>query len=144
MNAPIDKRTTTNMTSKGQVLIPKDVRDAIGLVPGRPVDVGVNDRGEAVVVPRKLLRDETPDVRAARSALLRSTQFHEFPDQVLRRALRGPVAVVPKMRIQPVAAATVGAGGGVGDTPPLRGRKSGPTQDCDGVQQLAASSDALA
>lgn len=64
MNAPLDKRTTTNMTSKGQVLIPKDVRDAIGLVPGRPVDVGVNDRGEAVVVPRAAA--ETPEERIKR------------------------------------------------------------------------------
>jgi antitoxin PrlF len=64
----LDKRTTTNMTSKGQVLIPKDVRDAIGLVPGRPVDVGINDRGEAVVVPGKRWPDETPDEREARLA----------------------------------------------------------------------------
>ncbi len=66
MNAPLDKRTTTNMTSKGQVLIPKDVRDAIGLVPGRPVDVGVNDRGEAVVVPGRRWPNETADERQAR------------------------------------------------------------------------------
>ncbi|HEV2652924.1 MAG TPA: AbrB/MazE/SpoVT family DNA-binding domain-containing protein [Rhizomicrobium sp.] len=30
---------TTNMTSKGQVTIPKKVRDAAGLKPGRPVHV---------------------------------------------------------------------------------------------------------
>ena len=66
MNAPLDKRTTTNLTSKGQVLIPKDVRDAIGLVPGRPVDVGVNDRGEAVVVPGRRWPDESPEERKAR------------------------------------------------------------------------------
>jgi antitoxin PrlF len=66
MNAPLDKRTTTNMTSKGQVLIPKDVREAIGLVPGRAVDVGINDRGEAVVVPSRRRADETPDQRVAR------------------------------------------------------------------------------
>lgn len=66
MNAPLDKRTRTNMTSKGQVLIPKDVRDAIGLVPGQPVDVGVNDRGEAVVVRPAVMRDETPAERSAR------------------------------------------------------------------------------
>lgn len=65
MNAPLDKRTRTNMTSKGQVLIPKDVRDAIGLVPGQPVDVGVNDRGEVVVV-RPAARIETPAERSAR------------------------------------------------------------------------------
>ncbi|WP_174273780.1 AbrB/MazE/SpoVT family DNA-binding domain-containing protein [Sphingomonas bacterium] len=66
MNTPLDRRTTTNMTSKGQVLIPKDVREAIGLVPGRPVDVGVNDRGEAVVVPSVRRAAETPEMRSAR------------------------------------------------------------------------------
>lgn len=66
MNAPLDRRTRTNMTSKGQVLIPKDVRDLIGLVPGRAVDVGINDRGEAVVVPGTLAADETPRERSAR------------------------------------------------------------------------------
>ena len=41
----------TNMTSKGQVTIPRDVRRAVGLVPGKPVLVEMNDRGEAVVKP---------------------------------------------------------------------------------------------
>lgn len=41
----------TNMTIKGQVTIPRDVRRATGLVPGKPVLVEMNDRGEAVVRP---------------------------------------------------------------------------------------------
>jgi antitoxin PrlF len=93
MNAPIDKRTTTNMTSKGQVLIPKDVRDAIGLVPGQPVDVGLNDRGEAVVLPRKRLCDETPEVREARieAAFAHIRQHPQFtrPSAEIMRELRG-------------------------------------------------------
>lgn len=40
-------------------------------------------------------------------SILRATQFHEFAGQVLDR-IPGPVAVVPKMRMQPVAAAEVG------------------------------------
>lgn len=40
--------------------------------------------------------------------VLRATQFHEFPGQVLG-ATRGPVAPVPRMRMQPVAAEEVGA-----------------------------------
>src|SRR4029077_10240773 len=36
-------------------------------------------------------------------SILRSTQFHEFAGQLLDRS-RGPVAVIPRMRIQPVAA----------------------------------------
>jgi uncharacterized protein YbjT (DUF2867 family) len=40
--------------------------------------------------------------------VLRATQFHEFAEQTLART-RGPVAVVPRMRSQPVAAREVGA-----------------------------------
>lgn len=39
--------------------------------------------------------------------VLRATQFHEFADQTLERT-PGPLAVVPRMRVRPVAAAEVG------------------------------------
>jgi AbrB family looped-hinge helix DNA binding protein len=48
----------SRLTVKGQVTIPKDVRDALGLKPGEPVEFVVNDRGEAVI--RK------PDAEATR------------------------------------------------------------------------------
>jgi hypothetical protein len=38
--------------------------------------------------------------------VLRATQFHEFPGQLLDRT-RGPVAFLPRMRIRPVAAVEV-------------------------------------
>jgi AbrB family looped-hinge helix DNA binding protein len=41
----------SNMTSKGQVTIPKRIRDAAGLKPGRPVDVALNGEGSVVVSP---------------------------------------------------------------------------------------------
>jgi len=41
----------SNMTSKGQVTIPKRIRDAAGLKPGRPVDVALNGEGCVVVSP---------------------------------------------------------------------------------------------
>lgn len=50
MNAPTNIETGT-MTSKGQVLIPKAMRDAAGLVPGQPYKVAVNDDGQVVVTP---------------------------------------------------------------------------------------------
>lgn len=62
--APITEASDGNMTSKGQVLIPKAVRDRVGLAPGAPITVGVNDRGEAVVLPRGAT--ETPEERRAR------------------------------------------------------------------------------
>ena len=40
--------------------------------------------------------------------VLRATQFHEFAGQILARSRSGPVALMPRARIQPVAAQTVG------------------------------------
>jgi uncharacterized protein YbjT (DUF2867 family) len=42
-----------------------------------------------------------------RTTILRATQFHEFPAQLLTAARKGPIAPVPRMRSQPVAARTV-------------------------------------
>lgn len=39
----------TTMTIKGQVTIPKKVRDALRLVPGDGVEFGVNQEGQIVV-----------------------------------------------------------------------------------------------
>lgn len=40
---------TTTLTSKGQVTIPKQIRDALGLVPGSAIDFGIDNAGEVVV-----------------------------------------------------------------------------------------------
>ncbi len=61
------------------------------------------------------------------TSVLRATQFHEFAGQVLAR-LRGPVALIPIMQSQPIAAREVGAalaelatGPAVGLAPELAG-----------------------
>ena len=61
------------------------------------------------------------------ASVLRTTQFHEFPGQLMAR-VPGPVAVVPRMRSQPVAAREVAvsladlvAGDAVGMAPELAG-----------------------
>jgi uncharacterized protein YbjT (DUF2867 family) len=41
-------------------------------------------------------------------SIVRATQFHEFPAQIRARTQMGPFAVVPRMKIQPIAARTVG------------------------------------
>jgi AbrB family looped-hinge helix DNA binding protein len=41
----------TNLTSKGQVTIPKRIRDALQLLPGTPVKFSVNAAGEVVLHP---------------------------------------------------------------------------------------------
>lgn len=50
MNAPAKVETGT-MTSKGQVLIPKAIRDAAGLVPGRAYKVMLDEGGRVTVAP---------------------------------------------------------------------------------------------
>lgn len=42
---------TTTLTSKGQVTIPKPIREALHLQPGSPVDFVVNDQGQVVIIP---------------------------------------------------------------------------------------------
>lgn len=39
----------TNLTSKGQVTIPKQIRDALNLAPGSAVEFAVNRNGEVVI-----------------------------------------------------------------------------------------------
>ena len=64
LHGPITDACDGNMTSKGQVLIPKALRDRVGLTPGGAVTVGVNADGEIVVRPRADV--ETPEARKAR------------------------------------------------------------------------------
>lgn len=68
MNAQtkIEYEAVVNMTSKGQVLIPKVLRDRNGLVPNGPVRVGLNDRGETVVLPANAEHAETPEQKKTR------------------------------------------------------------------------------
>lgn len=68
MNAhsKIEHETLVNMTSKGQVLIPKVVRDLNGLIPNGPVRVGINDRGETVILPPEDGHGVTPEQRRMR------------------------------------------------------------------------------
>ncbi|HWD52609.1 MAG TPA: NAD(P)H-binding protein [Acidimicrobiales bacterium] len=42
------------------------------------------------------------------ATIVRATQFHEFPAQVFKRLRLGPVAPMPRMRVQTIAARTVG------------------------------------
>jgi antitoxin PrlF len=60
----------SNLTVKGQVTIPKDVRDALGLKPGEPVEFDWNAAGEAVI--RKPVGDSEMDL-AKRIQRIRET-----------------------------------------------------------------------
>jgi uncharacterized protein YbjT (DUF2867 family) len=69
--------------------------------------VGI-DRVEWGYYQGKLRQEELARASGVPWTVLRATQFHEFTDQVLG-LVPGPVAVVPRMRSQPVAVAEVAA-----------------------------------
>ena len=52
---------STSLTSKGQVTIPKQIRDALNLAPGSRVDFAVNDDGEVVIVNARAKVSRKPD-----------------------------------------------------------------------------------
>ncbi|HET7930330.1 MAG TPA: AbrB/MazE/SpoVT family DNA-binding domain-containing protein [Rhodanobacteraceae bacterium] len=54
------------LTSKGQVTIPKAIRDYLGLRPGHAVEFEITADGKAVVRPTKQTRRRTGRSRAAR------------------------------------------------------------------------------
>lgn len=93
MNAP-SKIETGTMTSKGQILIPKAMRDAAGLVPGQPYKVTVNADGEVVVTPLGFTQEEAEErVRRVTDALLAVAGKYPNPDGMstdqYMRELRG-------------------------------------------------------
>jgi AbrB family looped-hinge helix DNA binding protein len=53
----------TSMTSKGQVTIPKRIRDALHLAPGTRVEFSVNASGEVVLHPARAAKGKRQPVR---------------------------------------------------------------------------------
>lgn len=54
---------STTLTVKGQVTIPKQIRDALGLVPGTPIDFALNRDGEVVLHKAQPKTRKTPPDR---------------------------------------------------------------------------------
>ncbi|APL93802.1 hypothetical protein Sj15T_14890 [Sphingobium sp. TA15] len=80
MNAP-SKIETGTMTSKGQILIPKAMRDAAGLVPGQPYKVTVNGEGQVVVTPLGFSLEEASErSRRVREAIMAIAGKYPNPD----------------------------------------------------------------
>jgi uncharacterized protein YbjT (DUF2867 family) len=70
--------------------------------------VGIDD------VPLGYYRAKLAHERAAREGsvpvtVVRATQFHDFPRQVLERTALGPLALMPRIPVQPVSTADVAA-----------------------------------
>lgn len=78
---------STTLTVNGQVTIPKQIRDALGLKPGMPVDFAVNQDGEVVIHKAKNLADCTPD----RFEVFRGKADVKWCTQDLMALLRGDV-----------------------------------------------------
>lgn len=51
----------------------------------------------------KLRQEELIGAGDVPFTILRATQFHEFVGQILERTRKGPIALVPRMRSQPIA-----------------------------------------
>lgn len=62
------------------------------------------DKAAAGYYAGKLAQEELVSKGELPWTILRATQFHEFADQMLQRSSVGPVALVPRMATQPVAA----------------------------------------
>jgi AbrB family looped-hinge helix DNA binding protein len=45
--------TTVTLTSKGQLTLPRPLRDALGLAPGARLQASIDRRGRLVLVPSK-------------------------------------------------------------------------------------------
>ncbi|MGV0626018.1 SDR family oxidoreductase [Mycolicibacter minnesotensis] len=69
--------------------------------------VGV-DRVPTGYYQAKLHQEELVRAGGVPWTILRATQFHEFADQILAQ-VPGPIAIVPKMRSQPIAVREVAA-----------------------------------
>jgi AbrB family looped-hinge helix DNA binding protein len=52
---------STTLTSKGQVTIPKQIRDALNLAPGCAIDFDVNRNGDVVIHKAGAVTSSRPD-----------------------------------------------------------------------------------
>ena len=78
---------TSTMTSKGQVTVPKRLRDYLGLEPGAEVEFELRPEGDVVV--RAARRGAVRRRRTSRFAKLRGTLKTGMTTDELMRLLRG-------------------------------------------------------
>jgi uncharacterized protein YbjT (DUF2867 family) len=69
--------------------------------------VGIERASEYGYYAAKLAQESVYRDGPVPVSVLRSTQWHEFVDQLVTLTCRGPIAAVPRMRVRPVAAASV-------------------------------------
>jgi antitoxin PrlF len=76
----------TTITTKGQVTIPKHIRDALNLLPGACVEFGVNSAGEVVLAPAKTQEKKAKADRFERARGLADVQWRTDDLMKLLRA----------------------------------------------------------
>ncbi len=55
----------TNISANGQITLPAPIRKALGLSPGDPVDIGMDEAGRVVVTPVTITSKDFKDFDAA-------------------------------------------------------------------------------
>jgi antitoxin PrlF len=74
----------SRMTSKGQVTIPKRVRDYLGLKPGSEVEFTISNNGQFIIRARKPKKPEKDRLEEALEALRGSAGPGMSTDEVMR------------------------------------------------------------
>jgi AbrB family looped-hinge helix DNA binding protein len=89
----------SNMTSKGQVTVPKDIRDALGLRPGEPVEFELDGSGKAFIRKpdegERIAQKRTEllaRIREARAAFKTEDQMPGLANDEWFALVRGPAA----------------------------------------------------
>ena len=77
---------STTLTLKGQVTIPKHIRDALGLMPGAQLDFAVNSHGEVVLHKAAAITVNSKD----RFELARGKAQIKWKTKDLMKLLRSP------------------------------------------------------
>jgi AbrB family looped-hinge helix DNA binding protein len=89
--------TTTTITVKGQVTLPKDVRDAVGLKPGDKVEVRATASGGVYIEKPGASRSYRERLDAlARERIIRDITTDEFME-----ASRGEISPSPSEKTRP-------------------------------------------
>lgn len=74
----------TNLTSKGQVTIPKRIRDELQLLPGAPVEFSVNAAGEVVLHRARPVKRTRRPAGDRFDAVRGSADLHWSTDELMK------------------------------------------------------------
>lgn len=74
----------TTLTSKGQVTIPKRIRDALHLLPGAEVEFAVNEEGEVVIQRNRPVRAARRQAKDRFEAVRGSADIRWKTDELMK------------------------------------------------------------